>query len=102
VDAVEVMLALDAVASTVHVSASRPGPRNDFLDQWRGREEELEADTEAIRMFIQSEGTGDMRVVPVWTSEAIDLISESHSAADIVRHIAADAEAALRKILDRT
>ena len=53
-------------------------------------------------MFIQSEGTGDMRVVPVWTSEAIDLISESHSAADIVRHIAADAEAALRKILDRT
>jgi hypothetical protein len=43
-----------------------------------------------------------MRVVPVWAGEAIDLITESLSATDVVRTMASDAEDALRRILHET
>jgi hypothetical protein len=43
-----------------------------------------------------------MRAVSVWASEAIDLITETHSAAEIVNVMAQDAEDALRRILERT
>jgi hypothetical protein len=36
---------------------------------------------------------------PVWASEVIDLITDTLPAGDIVRNMAADAEAALRRIL---
>jgi hypothetical protein len=42
-----------------------------------------------------------MRAVAVWASEAIDLITESKSAADIVAIMAKGAEDALRRILER-
>jgi nitronate monooxygenase len=74
--------------------------RNDFLDRWLGREDELDADPEAKKSFREAVAKGDMRAVPVWASEAIDLITESRSAVDIVRQMAADAENALRRILD--
>jgi nitronate monooxygenase len=74
--------------------------RNDFLDQWRDREDELEADAGAREDYLLAEGRVDMRVTPVWASEAIDLITESNSAEDIVRTMAADAENALRRILE--
>jgi len=76
--------------------------RNDFLDQWRNREDELEADVEAHEHYRQAAEIGDMRAVSVWASEAIDLITESHSAADIVAVMAQDAEDALRRILERS
>jgi nitronate monooxygenase len=47
--------------------------RNEFLDQWRDREAELAADVAAIAAFRSAEAAGDMRVVPVWASEAVDL-----------------------------
>ena len=40
---------------------------------------------------------GDLDVVPVWVSEALDLITTVDSAADIVAASAADAEDALRR-----
>jgi hypothetical protein len=39
-----------------------------------------------------------MEVVPVWASEAIDLITESWSAVDLVRTMASGAEDAIRAI----
>jgi nitronate monooxygenase len=75
--------------------------RNDFLDQWRNREDELEADTEAHERYRKAQERGDPRAVAVWASEAIDLITESNSAADIVALMAKDAEDALRRILER-
>lgn len=74
--------------------------RNDFLDQWRNREDELEADSEARRAYLQAEERGDLRSAPVWASEAIDLITETHSAVEIVRAMATAAEDALRRALD--
>jgi len=76
--------------------------RNEFLDQWRGREVDLTADAEARAEYRQAEQNGDMRVVPVWAGEAIDLITESLSATDVVRTMASEAEDALRRILRET
>jgi len=74
--------------------------RNEFFNKWRGREVELEADSGARENYQRAEESGDMGVVPVWASEAIDLITDCHSAADIVRVMAADAEDALRRALE--
>lgn len=73
--------------------------RNDFLNQWRNREAELEGNTKVIAAYREAERRGDMHAVAVWASEAIDLITESQSACEIVHHMATDAEAILRRIL---
>jgi len=73
--------------------------RNEFLDEWRDRDDELKADTSAQESYRHAEESSDLRAVAVWASEAIDLITETLPAGDIVRNMAADAEAALRQIL---
>jgi len=76
--------------------------RNEFLDQWRGREIDLIGDAAAREEYRQAEESGDMRVIPVWAGEAIDLITESLSATEVVRTMVSDAEEALRRILNQT
>jgi nitronate monooxygenase len=71
--------------------------RNPFLDRWRGREAELVADDEARAGYRAAADRGDLSVVPVWAGEAVDLITDLPPAGDLVRAIAADAEAALRR-----
>jgi nitronate monooxygenase len=69
--------------------------RNAFLDRWRGREAELEANEDAkadYRAAVVQEG---LSVAPVWAGEAIDLITDLTPAADIVASIATEAEEAL-------
>jgi nitronate monooxygenase len=73
--------------------------RNDFLNQWRNREAELEGNDEAIASYHEAERKGDLSAVAIWASEAIDLITESQSAGKIVRGMATDAETAARHIL---
>ena len=74
--------------------------RNDFLEQWRDRETELAGNKEVIAAYREAEGRGDMRAVAVWASEAIDLITESQAAADIVQEMVSDAEVILSRILE--
>jgi len=71
--------------------------RNAFLEAWRGREGELEADEDAKAKFRQAADRGDLAFAPVWASEAIDLITEVLPAADLVGHMAFEAERALRR-----
>jgi nitronate monooxygenase len=71
--------------------------RNAFTDQWRGREAELERDDAARTACRAGVERGDPDFVPVWASEAIDLITEVASAADLVGVVAGEAEAALVK-----
>jgi nitronate monooxygenase len=71
--------------------------RNAFLDEWRGREDELERDSEAKASFRLAAAAGDPAAVPVWASEAIDLITDAISAGDLVRLLAEDAEQALSR-----
>lgn len=69
--------------------------RNAFLDRWRGREAELEASEEAKADYRMAADRRDLSVVPVWAGEAIDLITDLPPAADLVAHIATEAEEAL-------
>lgn len=69
--------------------------RNPFLERWRGREAELTHNTAAQEEYRQAAERDDLDVIPVWAGEALDLITESASAADIVTEIAAQAERAL-------
>jgi nitronate monooxygenase len=69
--------------------------RNEFLDRWRGREAELEADDDARASFREAAERGDLTVTPVWASESIDLITEVVPAAELVALLAAQAEDSL-------
>jgi nitronate monooxygenase len=62
---------------------------NDFLDEWRGREDELSADTATLQAYRESGAT------PVWASQAVDLITEVDSATLLVERMATAAERAL-------
>jgi len=73
--------------------------RNHFLDHWRNREAELQGDDEVLAAYREAEANGDMGAVAVWATEAIDLITESHAAGEIVHHMATDAEEILRRIV---
>ena len=68
-----------------------------FLDQWRGREDELAADADARRAYRDGVARGDLLPLPVWASEAVDLISDLPSAFDLVGTLAAQAEDALAR-----
>ncbi|MFD9003306.1 NAD(P)H-dependent flavin oxidoreductase [Streptomyces sp. NPDC059582] len=66
-----------------------------FLDQWRGREAELAADPQAQRDYRDAVARGDVPPLPVWAGEAVDLIDDLPSAADLVAALAEQAERAL-------
>jgi nitronate monooxygenase len=68
-----------------------------FLDEWRGREDELAADADARRAYQDGVARGDLPPQPVWASEAIDLISDLPSAAGLVGVLAAQAQEALAR-----
>jgi nitronate monooxygenase len=76
--------------------------RNAFLDRWRDREEELTHDHEAHRAYRQAVDDNDINAISIWCSEAIDLIHEIDSAADLVRRLTSDAEAALSRAAGST
>jgi nitronate monooxygenase len=71
--------------------------RNAFLDRWRGRESELEADEAAKAGYREAAERGDLAAIPVWASEAIDLITDVASATDLVGVIADEALRALSR-----
>lgn len=72
--------------------------RNNFMDRWHGREEELSTalDTEKP-LFAESMETGDFETAMVWAGEATDLISDVLPAADIVRRVGSEAETGLTR-----
>ena len=73
--------------------------RNSFFDRWYGREDLLAADSAAQQAYQDAVASGDLPPEPIWASEAIDLITEPASAADIVAGLSAQAQAALSAII---
>jgi nitronate monooxygenase len=71
--------------------------RNEFLEQWRDREDELAADAETRRAYRAAADRGDLNASSVWASEALDLITDVRPAGEIVGQLAADAAAALAR-----
>ncbi|MFJ3307386.1 nitronate monooxygenase [Streptomyces sp. NPDC086549] len=69
-----------------------------FLDGWRGREDELAATPRAAQQAYQDAlARGEIPALPQWASEAVDLINDLPSAADLVGALAAQAEEALAR-----
>lgn len=68
-----------------------------FLDRWRGREAELKADPHAQQAYQDAVAQGQIPPLPLWASEAIDLIGDVPSAADLVGSLTAQAEEALAR-----
>ena len=69
--------------------------RDPFLDEWQGREDELAADPAARQAYRDAVAHGEVTPVPVWASQAIDLITGLVPAADLVALLAAQATEAL-------
>ncbi|MFI9780340.1 NAD(P)H-dependent flavin oxidoreductase [Streptomyces sp. NPDC051956] len=68
-----------------------------YLDQWRGREAELAADPQARQNYQDDVARGAVPPLPVWAGEAVDLITDLPSAADLVPTLAAQTEEALAR-----
>ncbi|WP_436759121.1 NAD(P)H-dependent flavin oxidoreductase [Streptosporangium sp. V21-05] len=68
-----------------------------YLDRWRGREAELAADPQARQAYLDAVAGGDVPPLPVWAGEAVDLVNDLPSAADLVPALAAQAEDALAR-----
>ncbi|MFC6020441.1 NAD(P)H-dependent flavin oxidoreductase [Plantactinospora solaniradicis] len=54
------------------------------LDRWRGREAELVGDAQARQDYQADVARGVIPPLPVWAGEAVDLIADVPSAADLV------------------
>jgi nitronate monooxygenase len=74
--------------------------RNDFLDRWRHKEDELREDDTALDAYEVAAANADPGVVPIWAGEGIDLITEVSSAAELVSTLTAKAEEALGRFDD--
>jgi nitronate monooxygenase len=68
-----------------------------YLDRWSGRERELDADPEAKQAYQDGVRRGELPPDPIWASEAIDLINDRPSAAELVKSLAAKAEDVLAR-----
>ncbi|MCM6774754.1 nitronate monooxygenase [Nocardia sp. CDC159] len=71
--------------------------RNEFLDRWRGRDEELRSDATALREYRDALERGDLTAAPVWAGQSVGLVTAIDSARDLVATIAAEAEQALTR-----
>ncbi|MFE5026066.1 NAD(P)H-dependent flavin oxidoreductase [Streptomyces sp. NPDC056656] len=72
-----------------------------YLDRWRGREAELAADPQARQDYQDDVARGTIPPLPVWAGEAVDLITDLPSAADLVTTLATQAEEALARACPR-
>jgi nitronate monooxygenase len=66
-----------------------------YLDRWRGNEAELAADPEARQDYHDDVARGVIPPLPPWAGEAVDLVTDVPSAADLVATLATQAQEAL-------
>lgn len=71
------------------------------LDRWRGREDELAADPDAVRDYHDDVARGAIPPLPVWAGEAVDLITELTPAGELVEVLATQTEQALDRAINR-
>lgn len=71
--------------------------RNSYLDEWRGRQEELKRSSDKeMGRYARAAAQGDTEVAAVIVGEAVDMVTSVEPAADIVKRIVAGAEERLR------
>ncbi|MBB5914265.1 nitronate monooxygenase [Nocardia transvalensis] len=72
--------------------------RNDFLDKWRGRDEELRTDARAHAEYRELAARDDLTAAPVWAGQGVGLVTAVEPAADLVPMLAAAAERILARL----
>ncbi len=72
--------------------------RHPFVERWHGREAQLAVDDDAQRAYQRGIGSGELPALPIWASDAIDLITDVRSATDLVGDLAAEAAATLARL----
>lgn len=68
-----------------------------YLDRWRGREAELAGDAQANQEYLDDVARGAVPPLPVWAGEAVDLITDVPSAAELVTTLVVQAADALSR-----
>jgi nitronate monooxygenase len=71
---------------------------NEFTETWHGREDALRGDTAAAAQVQAARRDGDLEHAPVYAGESVGLVTAEVPAADVVRRLAEDAEAVLRRV----
>jgi nitronate monooxygenase len=71
--------------------------RNQYLDRWIGREDELGDDLAAQNAYREAIDRGDAPALPLWAGQAVDLITVVESATELVARLVAEAERALAR-----
>jgi nitronate monooxygenase len=71
--------------------------RNEFLDTWRDRKDELRRDAAELQRYREALARNDPEVIPIWTGQAVGLITAVEPAESLVATLAVDAERALAR-----
>lgn len=70
---------------------------NPFLEEWRGRDDELAADDEAQAAYQAAIERGDADAVPIWAGQALDLITAIEPAGELLARLATETEQAFTR-----
>ena len=70
--------------------------RNRFSEQWHGHEEDLAADEQAAETMAQAVSDQDMDIAPVWAGQAVSLVNQKKTVAEVIAGFAS-AEDLLRR-----
>ncbi len=70
--------------------------RNDFTDQWAGRETNLATDRDARTGFTAAIAAGKVEMIPVNAGQGVGALTEARSVADVVERLCVDASSLLR------
>lgn len=73
--------------------------RNDFTERWHGRENELVEDKAALAELGQAVAEKNYSIANIYAGEAVGLVNEARSAAEVVRALGNGAEELLRERL---
>jgi nitronate monooxygenase len=73
--------------------------RHPFHDAWQGREDELDASSQAKADYRRGVADGELPRLPVWAGQGVDLVTGMEPAAELVAALAAQAEGALTQAL---
>ena len=75
--------------------------RNEFVDRWHGREAELVKDEAALSTLKQAVAEKNYNIANIYAGEAVGLVNERRSAAEVVRSLGEGAEQLLRQRFQR-
>jgi nitronate monooxygenase len=70
--------------------------RNDFFDQWHGREEALQGQQKQVEASYLASPADDLKQRVVWAGESVDLVRDIPAARDVIERIVEEAAAVLK------